>query len=115
MKVFCYFVEPASYTLDLASNVYDKHNIDYVFIKSKAFAESNLRTNKNFLDKKSLFFRIRYVYNVYGNNDLKEEGLEAVSIENGFVTTTDPHDLQSVLKWERPLREPHLHSQLPIE
>ena len=70
MKVFCYFVEPASYTLDLASNVYDKYNIDYVFIKSKSFAESNLRTNKNFLDKKSLFSRIRYVYNVYGNNDL---------------------------------------------
>ena len=25
MKVFCFFVEPASYTLDLASNVYDKN------------------------------------------------------------------------------------------
>ena len=50
MKVFCYFVEPASYTLDLASNVYDKHNIDYSFINSKTFAESDLNTNKNFLD-----------------------------------------------------------------
>ena len=70
MKVFCYFVEPASYTLDLASNVYDKHNIDYSFINSKTFAESNLSTNKNFLDRISLFSRIRYVYNVYRNNDL---------------------------------------------
>ena len=70
MKVFCYFVEPASYTLDLASNVYGKHNMDYSFINSKTFAESNLSTNKNFLDRMSLFSRIRYVYNVYRNNDL---------------------------------------------
>ena len=70
MKVFCYFVEPASYTLELASNVYDKHNIEYSFINSKTFAESNLSTNKNFLDRISLFSRIRYVYNVYRNNDL---------------------------------------------
>ena len=25
MKVFCFFVEPASYTLDLALNIYDKN------------------------------------------------------------------------------------------
>ena len=34
MKVFCYFVEPASYTLALATNVYDKKNINYCFIKT---------------------------------------------------------------------------------
>ena len=36
MRIFCFFVEPASYTLDLASNVYDKNEIDYCFMKSNA-------------------------------------------------------------------------------
>ena len=40
MKVFCYFVEPALYTLDLAKNIYVKNNIDYGFINSSTLVKS---------------------------------------------------------------------------
>ena len=48
MRVFCYFVEPALYTLDLASNIYDKNEIDYCFINSNTLVKSDLKTNKFF-------------------------------------------------------------------
>ena len=70
MKVFCYFVEPALYSIDLASNVYDKKNIDYCFIKSTTFTPSNLPAKASFLDKKNFIERIRYIYNIYKSYDL---------------------------------------------
>ena len=69
MKVFCFFVEPASYTLDLASNVYDKNKIDYCFIKSNTLVLSDSKTNKFFLDKKSWISKFSYVLNCFKNND----------------------------------------------
>ena len=69
MKIFCYFVEPAAYTLDLASNVYDKNEIDYCFIKSNTLVVSDSKSNKDFLDKKSWILRFRYVLNCFKNND----------------------------------------------
>ena len=69
MKIFYYFVEPASYALDLASNVYDKNEIDYCFIKSNTLVISDSKSNKDFLDKKSWILRFRYVLNCFKNND----------------------------------------------
>ena len=69
MRVFCFFVEPATYTLDLASNVYDKNEIDYCFIKSNTLVVSDSKSNKDFLDKKSWILRFRYVLNCFKNND----------------------------------------------
>ena len=69
MRVFCYFVEPASYTLDLAANVYDKKKIDYCFIKSNTLVKSSSQTTKDFLESKSLISKIGYVINVFKNND----------------------------------------------
>ena len=69
MRVFCYFVEPASYTLDLAANVYDKKKIDYCFIKSNSLVKSSSQTTKDFLESKSLISKIGYVINVFKNND----------------------------------------------
>lgn len=69
MKTFCYFVEPASYTLDLASNVYEKNNIDYCFIKSSTLALSTIKSDKFFLDKESMFSKIKFVYSQFKNND----------------------------------------------
>ena len=70
MKVFCFFVEPASYTLDLALNVYDKNKIDYCFIKSNTLVLSDSKSNNDFLDKKSWILRFIYVLNCFKNNDL---------------------------------------------
>ena len=69
MKVFCYFVEPASYTLDLASNIYEKNNIDYCFIKSNTLVQSNAQITKDYLDRKPLISKIGYVINVFKNHD----------------------------------------------
>lgn len=69
MKVFCYFVEPASYTLDLAANVYDKKKIDYCFIKSNTLVKSSSQTTKDFLESKSLISKIGHVINVFKNHD----------------------------------------------
>jgi len=69
MKVFCFFVEPASYTLDLVSNIHDKNGIDYCFIKSNTLVVSGFKSIKDFLDKKSLISRFSYVLNCFKNND----------------------------------------------
>ena len=70
MKIFCYFVEPALYTLDLASNIHEKYKIDYCFIKSTTFNQSTSRIIKDCLDKMSSFSKIKYVYNIYRNHDM---------------------------------------------
>ena len=41
MRIVCYFVEPAAYTLDLATNVYNKNNIDHTYLYSYSLAESD--------------------------------------------------------------------------
>ena len=69
MKVFCFFVEPASYTLDLAVNVYDKNEIDYCFIKSNTLVVSDSKSNNDFLDKKPWISRFSYMLNCFKNND----------------------------------------------
>ena len=70
MRTFCYFVEPASYTLDLVTNVYDRKNINYAFIKSVSLAESPSTSSKIFLDKLSWISRIIFVIKTFRNNDL---------------------------------------------
>ena len=70
MRIFCFFVEPASYSLDLASFVYDKRKIDYCFIRSNTLVFSNTKSSKVLLDKKSLIARFIFVLNCFKNNDL---------------------------------------------
>ncbi|MGY8932520.1 MAG: glycosyltransferase family 4 protein [Flavobacteriales bacterium] len=69
MRIFCYFVEPAAYTLDLVANVYDRKNINYAFIKSVSLAEAPPTSSKVFLDKVSWISRIRFVIKTFRNND----------------------------------------------
>jgi len=69
MRVFCFFVEPASYTLDLALNIYDKNKINYCFIKSNTLVDSYSKSNKDFLDKKSWISKFNYVLTCFRNND----------------------------------------------
>ena len=69
MKVFCYFVEPASYTLDLARNIYDKSGVDYCFINSNTSAFTNNLTSKPFLDSFSFFRKLYYVFLQFERNN----------------------------------------------
>ena len=48
MRLFCYFVEPASYTLDLAKNIHDQLKIDYCFINSQTLVRSAFNSKKIF-------------------------------------------------------------------
>ena len=62
MKVFSFFTEPASYTLDLIDNVYDIMSIDYCFLNSHSEAYSNFKGKKNiFMDQMRIIDRIRYL------------------------------------------------------
>ena len=70
-KVFTYFVEPASYTLDLIRNVHSKLDISFVFIKSKSEAKSKQLIKKDvFLAERSLSQKMAFVYNVWKKNKL---------------------------------------------
>ena len=62
MKIFTYFVEPASYTLDLSKNIHDKNEIDYCFIKSNTLVVSDAKSEKVFLDQKTIIDKIKFVY-----------------------------------------------------
>jgi len=69
MKVFTYFVEPASYTLDLIKNIYSKLDIPYVFIKNKSEAKSTISVGgQEFLSKKPLFSKFLFVFNIWKNH-----------------------------------------------
>ena len=69
MRAFCYFVEPASYTLDLARNIYDKNKIDYCFINSNTLVKSVGKSNKIFLDDLAIVSRLKFIISTYNNND----------------------------------------------
>lgn len=62
MNVFCYFVEPASYSIDLAKNIYQKKGIDFCFIKSNSFAKSIDSIKSVFLDQLSILAKIKFIY-----------------------------------------------------
>ena len=54
MKIYCFFTEPASYTLDLIEYVYNPLKIDFCFFKSESEAKTNINVNENiFLDRLS--------------------------------------------------------------
>jgi glycosyltransferase involved in cell wall biosynthesis len=70
MKVFCYFVEPAQYVLDLTTNVYDKNSIDYCFINSESLVKPSEEMQNIFLDKLPFISRLRILASNYNNHDL---------------------------------------------
>ena len=69
MKVFCYFVEPASYTLDLARNIYLTNKINYCFINSNTLAKSEGNSNKMLLDGLSFISKLKFLIATYRDND----------------------------------------------
>jgi len=69
MKIFCYFIEPASYTLDIARNIHDKKRINYCFVRSTTLASSDSRSKKTFLDKLSFFKKIMFIFSQFRKNN----------------------------------------------
>ena len=65
MKVFTYFVEPASYTVDLIANVHSKQEVGYAFINKESEAktkESPLLST--FLSDFSLTKKIKFIRSI---------------------------------------------------
>jgi len=76
-RVFAFFVEPSSYTLDLIINIHDKLNIKYIFLKENSLANSESNKIDNFLGRLSLLKQIFYVFNVFRKNQ--------IIIFNGYI------------------------------
>ena len=71
MRVFSYFVEPASYTLDLINNIYLKLKIPFVFIKGNSEAKSSQKVDKeNFLNERTLLRKVALVYEIWSKYNL---------------------------------------------
>ena len=71
MKVYGFFTEPASYTLDLIDNVYDAMSIDYCFLNSHSKAYTNFNGKKNiFMDKMKIIDRIKHLLYVRKKHDI---------------------------------------------
>ena len=71
MRVFCYFVEPAGYTIDLINNIYKKKGIPYCFLYDTSFARSrNFSENEIFLSRCNFIEKIGFIFKVWKNNDL---------------------------------------------
>lgn len=70
MKIFAYFVEPASYTLDLIENIHNKLEIEHAFINDKSMAISNKSFEESrVLSGRSIFSRIIFLYKVWRDYD----------------------------------------------
>lgn len=71
MNIFCYFVEPSSYTIDLAEHVYLKHKIPFAFIKSSSIARSTKDIKRHtFLQNLYLYRKLRFIFNICRHYDL---------------------------------------------
>lgn len=71
IKVFTYFVEPASYTVDLILNVHKRLNIEYAFIKDKSEAIStDSLESMMFLSNKSIFAKLYFLYRTWKDHDI---------------------------------------------
>jgi len=70
MRVFTYFVEPASYTLDLIENIHSNLHIDYAFIKFNSEAKSEKQLNNIvFLQKLNLLQKLKFIYKQWKKYD----------------------------------------------
>ena len=71
MRVFTYFVEPASYTLDLVDKVHDNLSIDYAMINNTSKAKSEEVKNRIiFLQELTLIQKLKYIYKVWKDYNL---------------------------------------------
>ena len=71
MKVYGFFTEPASYTLDLIDNVYDTMSIDYCFLNSHSEAYANFKGEKNiFMNQMRIVDRIKHLLYVRKKYDI---------------------------------------------
>ena len=71
MRVFCYFVEPASYTIDLIVNVHSKQGIEHAFINNKSEAKTKeFLASTTFLSDFSLPQKIKFVRSIRKEHDL---------------------------------------------
>ena len=67
-NVFVFFVEPASYTIDLINNVHIPKKID-MLIKSSSYYKEQ-QSDSDSLEKMSFSQKINFIVNVFKENSL---------------------------------------------
>jgi len=71
MQIFCYFVEPASYTVNLISAIHKKLNINYIFFQENQSVSVSLRAASNpILKDLKIFKRFKFIFNTLYRNEL---------------------------------------------
>ena len=63
-NVFVFFVEPASYTIDLINNIHIPKNIGYAFIKSSSYYKEQ-QSDSDSLEKMSFLQKINFIVDVF--------------------------------------------------
>ena len=67
LKITCYFVEPAQYTLDLIKNIHSKFKIDCKFLNKKSFSSKEKIKS---IRGQNFFSQIKILYNDFIKSDL---------------------------------------------
>ncbi len=70
MKVFSFFIEPSSYTLDLVNNVYRPMDIDHIFLENTSHAKADTDFDADSLSQKSVIEQIGFLLSIYKNYDM---------------------------------------------
>lgn len=71
MKVYCFFTEPASYTVDLINNIHQPLEIDYCFLKSNSEARTSVSLDDAvFLNSMSFLEKLKYIMSIKNKYDL---------------------------------------------
>ena len=70
LNIYCYFIEPASYTVDKIKNVYEKKGIGHAFLKEESEAKTKEGVSDPiFLSNLSLIQKIRCIRSTRGKYD----------------------------------------------
>ena len=70
MKVFTFFVEPGSYTLDLISNIHQQMGIDYIFLKNSSHTHSTLDFQVETMENKNILEQTSFLLETFKKNQL---------------------------------------------
>lgn len=69
-RIFAFFMEPSSYTIDLIHHVHKKCGIDYSFIYDSSLAKTKKENRAIYLSRMPFFKRVLFVFHVFRNNKM---------------------------------------------
>lgn len=70
MKIFTFFIEPGSYTIDLIEKIHKMEHIDFIFLYNDSHAKSENGQEIVSLSQMPFFQQIKYVFHTFNRYDL---------------------------------------------